>query len=191
MVLYLERLGLSADRESEEGWQVTVPPFRADLTLEADLVEEIGRLYGYQALPETLPEGTAGAGALSPLARLADRLREQLLAQGLNEAVSNTLTSRAWLERCRLTRSPVWPSPSVLPEAGVVTLRNPLSEEWAVLRPSLLPGLLQSAVYNAHRGQASIFLFEVGWAHFQPAPGARGRGEGRRRGTGRGRPAPP
>jgi phenylalanyl-tRNA synthetase beta chain len=171
MRLYLERLGLSVDRTNEERWKVTVPPRRADLTLEADLVEEIGRLYGYQTLPETLPEGIAGVGAISPLGRLSERLREQLLAQGLNEAVTNTLTSRAWLERCRLTRSPAWPSPQALPEEGIVTLRNPLSEEWAVLRPSLLPGLLQSAVYNAHRGQANIFLFEVGWTHFQPAAG--------------------
>jgi phenylalanyl-tRNA synthetase beta chain len=171
MALYFERLGLAVDRASEERWPVTVPAFRADLTLEADLVEEIGRLYGYQALPETLPEGAAGAGAISPLGRLAGRLREQLLAQGLNEAVTNTLTSRGWLERCRLTRSPAWPSPAVLPETGVVTLRNPLSEEWSALRPSLLPGLLQSAVYNAHRGQESLFLFEIGWAHSQPAGG--------------------
>jgi phenylalanyl-tRNA synthetase beta chain len=171
MADYFERLGLAVDRASPEPWQVTVPAFRADLTLEADLVEEIGRLYGYQALPETLPQGAAGAGAISPLGRLAGRLREQLLAQGLNEAVTNTLTSRAWLERCRVTRSPAWPSAAALPEAEVVTLRNPLSEEWAALRPSLLPGLLQSAVHNAHRGQESLFLFEVGWAHSQPVGG--------------------
>ena len=50
-----------------------------------------------------------------------------------------------------------------------MSLRNPLSEEWAVLRPSLLPGLLQSAVYNRHRAQADLLLFEVGWVHSQPA----------------------
>src|SRR6266571_4063795 len=81
MVEYLQRLGLAVERASEEWWKVTVPTFRADLTLEADLVEEIARLYGYQELPETLPEGAVGVGAISPLGRLAARLREQLLAQ--------------------------------------------------------------------------------------------------------------
>jgi phenylalanyl-tRNA synthetase beta chain len=170
---HFERLGFTVERADSERWKVTVPTFRPDLTLEADLVEEVARLYGYQALPETLPAGVAGVGSISPLGRLAERLREQLLAQGMYEALTNTLTSLAWLERCRLSRSPVWPAPSTAPPVpgplSVVRLRNPLSEEWAVLRPSLLPGLLQAAVYNAHRGQENLFLFEVGWAHIQPA----------------------
>jgi phenylalanyl-tRNA synthetase beta chain len=161
---YLERLGLSVDRANRERWRVTVPPRRADLTLEADLIEEVGRLYGFQALPEALPSGVSGVGAVSPIGRLTERLREQLIANGLNEAVTNTLTNSSWLERCRLVQSPVWPAGP----AQVVTLRNPLSEEWAVLRPSLLPGLLHSALYNWRRGQVDLFLFEVGWAHSLP-----------------------
>jgi phenylalanyl-tRNA synthetase beta chain len=162
---YFARLGLTAHRNGGDRWQVTAPTFRPDLTLEADLVEEVGRLYGYQELPETLPAGVADVGGVSPLGRLMARLREQLLAQGLYDALTNTLTSAAWLERCRLEQSPAWPSGPT----RVVTLRNPLSEEWAVLRPSLLPGLIQSAVYNRHRGQPDLFLFEVGWVHSRPA----------------------
>jgi phenylalanyl-tRNA synthetase beta chain len=162
---YFSRLGLTSRRIGGDRWQVTAPTFRPDLTMEADLVEEVGRLYGYQELPETLPAGVADVGAVSPLGRLMSRLREQLLAQGLNDALTNTLTSAAWLERCRLVQSPAWPSGPT----EVVTLRNPLSEEWAALRPSLLPGLIQSAVYNRHRGQPDLFLFEVGWVHSHPA----------------------
>ncbi len=162
---YLERLGLTVDRRDAERWQVTAPCFRADLTLEADLIEEVARLYGYQELPESLAPGAVGGGGVSPLGRLSARLREQLLAQGMDEALTNTLGSTGWLERCRMEQSPAWP----LGPAQRVSLRNPLSEEWTILRPSLLPGLLQSAVYNRHRGQADIFLFEVGWAHSWPA----------------------
>lgn len=162
---YLRRLGLGVEQTGPERWQVTVPTARADLTLEEDLIEEVGRLYSYQALPETLPGGVSDVGAVSPLGRLTERLREQLLAQGLNDALTNTLTSTAWLERCRLEQSPAWPAGPAAP----VSLRNPLSEEWSVLRPSLLPGLLHSAVYNWRRGQEDLFFFEVGWAHAQPA----------------------
>jgi phenylalanyl-tRNA synthetase beta chain len=163
--VYLERLGLTVERRDPERWQVTVPTFRADLALEADLIEEVGRLYGYQELPETLAAGVGDVGSVSPLGRLSARLREQLLAQGLNDALTNSLTSLAWLERCRITRSPAWPEGPM----ELVRLRNPLSDEWSALRPSLLPGLLQSAVFNRHRGQDDVFLFEVGWAHAQPA----------------------
>jgi phenylalanyl-tRNA synthetase beta chain len=162
---YLERVGLTVQRNGAPAWRVTVPTVRPDLTLEADLIEEVGRIYGYQTIPESLPAGVSGVGGVSPLGRLAARLREQLLAQGLNEALTNTLTNAAWLERCRVEQSPAWPAGP----AEQVTLRNPLSEEWSVLRPSLLPGLLHSAVYNRNRGQADLFFFEVGWAHSRPA----------------------
>src|SRR5204863_9362248 len=89
-------------------------------------------------------------------------------APGMLDAVPRTLTSPTCLDRCRLTVSPACPPPATR-ELGteVVALRNPLSEEWSVLRPSLLPGLLQAVDYNVRRGQESLFLFEVGWAHRQ------------------------
>lgn len=161
---HLEALELEVE-PSPDGWQVTVPSFRPDLTLEADLVEEVGRLAGYERLSETLPEGPTQLGRFSPLGRLARRLREQLVAQGLFEAVCHTLVSRTFLERARLLRSPAWPSGET---EGPVALRNPISDEFNALRPSLLPGLLQAAIHNLRRDQEHIFLFEIGWAHARP-----------------------
>jgi phenylalanyl-tRNA synthetase beta chain len=159
---HLEALELRVE-EGSDAWEVTVPLFRADLSMEADLVEEVGRLAGYDRLPETLSVGPTQLGRRSPLGRLTRRLREQLLAQGLYEAVGHTLVSRGLLESTRLLQSPAWPAP-----AGPATLRNPLSEEYNTLRPSLLPGLLLGVLYNIRRDQEEVFLFEVGWAHAHP-----------------------
>src|SRR5262249_51189860 len=88
----------------------------------------------------------------------------QLLAQGCFEASTNTLLSRAWLEATGFTASPTWP----LVPARLLTLRNPLSEEYDTMRPSLLPGLLAALQRNLRYGQDDVFLCEVGWAHVQP-----------------------
>jgi len=167
---HLEALELRVE-PGADAWEVRVPLFRSDLTIEADLVEEVGRLAGYDRLPETLSVGPTPLGRRSPLGRLVRRLREQLIAQGLYEAVTHTLGSRGLLESTRLLQSPAWPAP-----AGPATLRNPMSEEYNTLRPSLLPGLLLGVLHNVRRDQEEIFLFEVGSAHVHPqARGARDR----------------
>ena len=143
-------------------WRVLAPTARPDLSIEEDLIEEVGRLYGYDRLPETLPAGATGAGSLSAHERLTRLAREQLLAQGLFEAVTNTLLSRTLLANSRLGLSPAWP---VDRTASAVPLRNPLSEEASVLRPSLLPGLLQAAEHNLRHGTTDIFFFEVGYGN--------------------------
>src|SRR5205814_9800466 len=91
-----------------------------------------------------------------------------LLAQGCYDASTNTLLSRAWLEETRLTESPVWP----LAPSRLVPLRNPLSDEFSTMRPSLLPGLLAALRHNLRHGAEDVFLCEVGWAHVQPEDAA-------------------
>jgi phenylalanyl-tRNA synthetase beta chain len=159
---FLVRLGLEVDRGDERCWTVTAPTRRVDLAIEEDLIEEVGRLFGYDRLPETLPAGAAGAGALSPLDRLTRRVRELLTAQGLSEAVTSSLVAGSFLERLHLGVSPAWaagPAPRPAP------LRNALSAEFDTLRPSLLPGLLQTLEHNLRHGRRDVFLFEAGWVH--------------------------
>jgi phenylalanyl-tRNA synthetase beta chain len=160
---YLTRLGMQVRRDSADRWTVTAPTWRPDLAIEEDLIEEVGRMYGYDRLPETLPTGSAGAGRLSDIEKLVRTTRQQLCAQGMYEAVTNTLTASAWLEALRLARSPAWPEAGT--EAAPVRLRNALSEEFDTLRPSLLPGLVQAAQHNLRRGTRDVFLFEAGYAH--------------------------
>ncbi|MEA2373928.1 MAG: phenylalanyl-tRNA synthetase beta chain, partial [Thermoleophilaceae bacterium] len=135
---------------------VTVPPWRfADVEREADLIEEVGRVYGLDRLPITLPARRRAVGRLTPAQRLRRRLEDALRDRGLSEVVSYSFTAPATLARLRLDG----PDP--------IALANPLSEDQSVMRPLLLPGLLDAAARNAAHGTPSTRLFES--AHVYPA----------------------
>jgi phenylalanyl-tRNA synthetase beta chain len=141
--------------DTDDGLHVEVPPLRrADVTREADLIEEVARIDGVEKLPATLPRRRP-AGRLSPTQRLRRRAVDALVGRGLYETVGWTFTSPATLERLRL-------APHDPRRAGALELENPLSEEHALLRTTLLASLLDSAAHNAARGQGDLRLFEVG-----------------------------
>jgi phenylalanyl-tRNA synthetase beta chain len=118
-----------------------------DLKREVDLIEEIARLHGVDKIPSTTPRGAVGTNAFDAVYdQLAD-VRRLLTGLGLNEAQGQTLVS---LANCRL------------PEAEVVKLANPLSADMDVLRPSLLPGLLDTLRHNLNRKNYDVALFEIG-----------------------------
>jgi phenylalanyl-tRNA synthetase beta chain len=130
-------------------WEVTVPTFRVDVVREVDLIEEIARHDGYVGLPATFPELTRPQPP--PDARtLRDRLLRQVLtACGLSEAVTF-----AFIEASAAA--------PFADAAAIVPLANPLSEKYAVLRPSLLPGLIDAAAHNRRREHHDVRLFETG-----------------------------
>jgi phenylalanyl-tRNA synthetase beta chain len=159
----LARLAVRVAREDPEVWTARPPSWRPDLALEEDLAEEVARLHGYEAIPATLPAGIAAPGKISALEQVTSVIRDQLQAQGCYEAATNTLLSRVWLEATGFQESPAWP----LAPARLLTLRNPLSEEFDTMRPSLVPGLLAALQRNLRLQAEDVFLFEVGWAHVQ------------------------
>ena len=130
-------------------WDVRVPSFRVDVQREIDLIEEVARHDGYASLPATFPE-LAEAQAAPDARTLVDRrLRHVLTACGLSEAMTF-----AFIERT-----------AALPFNGgtePAALANPLSEKYAVLRPSLLPGLIDAAAHNRRRERKDVRLFETG-----------------------------
>jgi phenylalanyl-tRNA synthetase beta chain len=132
-------------------WSVSVPSFRVDVLREVDLIEEIARHDGYVGLPATFPELTVPQPP--PDARtLRDRLLRQVLtACGLSEAMTF-----AFIEA---TAAAPFADPAA---QTVVAVANPLSEKYAVLRPSLLPGLVDAAAHNRRREHHDIRLFETG-----------------------------
>jgi phenylalanyl-tRNA synthetase beta chain len=149
----LTGLGCALAQEGDASWSVTLPSWRLDLEREIDLVEEIARVYGYNRFRNTLPS-FAGTVVELPWAEKESTLRSTLLALGFTEAVSSTFCSAADAELfCREPRSSV-------------ALGNPLSEEAGMLRPSLLPGMLQMLALNISRDVEGAALFEMGTAFF-------------------------
>lgn len=149
----LERLQLQP-KPNEEGFVVRVPLFRPDLVREIDLIEELGRILGYERIPESPPTGTTTQGKDSPEGAFAERLRTILLGAGLQEVVSHTLEPENPFQTAGTGVSEQMYQP--------VSLNNPMSEELSFLRFSLLSSLIRTADYNRRRGIRDLHLFEIG-----------------------------
>ena len=148
---YLKPLGFEVVAQNGDGeWTVTVPSFRVDVTREEDLIEEVGRHYGFDRLPVRFPPLDVAQPPADPVI-VRDRLiRRTLTAAGFSEAMTFAFVERhAALPFCE---------PGVEP----IAIHNPLSEKFAVLRPSLLPGLIDSCAHNRRRGRKDVRLFEIG-----------------------------
>jgi phenylalanyl-tRNA synthetase beta chain len=131
---------------------VTIPTYRRDLTRPVDLVEEVVRLFGLDRFAETVP--TAGDGGWTALQRRHRTLRGLLTGAGLSQAVNLAFLGRGDLD--------AFGYPADHEARQTVNVKNPLNDELASLRTSLLPGLLRSAQYNQARGLNSVALFEMG-----------------------------
>ncbi len=145
----LQQLGfeLMPERGGDPDFTVHIPSWRLDVEREIDLVEEIARLHGYDKFANTLP-AYAGAVMEAPDADKDHKLRTSLLALGYDEAVSLTFISHEDAE--------------TFSSVPVVELANPQSEEAAVMRSSLVPGMLNMLAYNLNRGADYVRLFEAG-----------------------------
>jgi phenylalanyl-tRNA synthetase beta chain len=144
----LEALGFAL-RDAEAGWEVTVPTRRVDVTREVDLIEEVARHCGFDRIPATFPALTVTPPPVDRRILRARQLRTLATGQGFSEAVTFGFTSTPAAE-------------AFATGEAVVPIKNPLSEAFAVLRPSLLPGLVESAGRNIRRGQRDVQLFEIG-----------------------------
>ena len=131
-------------------WLVTVPSHRIDVTREVDLIEEVGRHHGFDNLPATFPTLVAAQPPVDAVIEHERRLRGLLTAAGLSESMTFAFIERAAAE------------PFCSDGFEPAALANPLSEKFAVLRPSLLPGLIDSVSHNRRRGRKDVRLFEVG-----------------------------
>ena len=144
----LTALGLAVEVVAE-GWQVTPPARRFDLAIEEDLIEEIARIHGYDAIPATLPGGATRLVAPSESRSSEHDVRRQLVARDYLEAINFAFVDADLLKTWQL-------------DAGGVALANPLSAELGVMRTRLLPGLVAALARNVARQQARVRLFELG-----------------------------
>jgi phenylalanyl-tRNA synthetase beta chain len=132
-----------------DGWQVTAPSRRFDIAIEEDLIEEIARIVGYDQIPMRTPSGEVPLVACSESALDESALRSQLIALDIQETINYAFVDAAVLDTWQL-------------QSGALALANPLSAELAVMRTSLLPGLVSTLTANAARQQTRLRLFEIG-----------------------------
>ena len=155
--------GLGFDvADAPDGWLVRVPTMRVDVQREADLIEEVARHHGYDRVPPTFPALRDISPRPEPRIARKRLLRHVLTAAGFSEAVTWSFISAS--------------DASPYAEGGQpsVPLAYPLSEKFAVLRPSLVPGLVESVAHNRRHDMRDVRLFEIG-ACFSPSRGERHR----------------
>ena len=146
----LEALGFGLLEPTDEGINVRVPSWRSDVLSEIDLVEEIGRVYGFDRIPEKTSVGPLRIPRPEPVWELSGRLRDLLIANGFSEVVAQYQTDPESAERYA--------------SGGAVELVNALGRESSFMRSSLVPGLAQIVARNQRYGRRDLRLFEIGKA---------------------------
>jgi len=159
----LERVGVRVARE-EDGLHCQPPSWRLDLSEECDYIEEIVRLDGYAPVPETMPLCALRTAQLPQVLRQRAVIREALRERGYREAVNLAFVSEKELIQLRFDERDA-------ERAAVVALANPLGEEMAYMRTSLLPALLRGAARNVRRGVRGLRQFELAKVFFAKGKG--------------------
>lgn len=158
----LTALGMKVEAEAN-GWRVTPPSRRFDIEREEDLIEEVARIHGYDAIPARLPAGAPPAPRDDESMLPASALADGLAARDYHEAICYAFVDPKLLQTWQL-------------DANAVQLANPLSADLAVMRTSLLPGLAEALKRNRNRQQTRVRLFEDGVVFARAGTRDEGRG---------------
>jgi len=153
--------GTTIDAPAGGALVATVPTWRRDIEIEADLAEEIARVRGYERVPATLPDTTLPAWRPDPL-EVRDAIRDALVGAGLTEVVTHALVSAGDVERFRWSGTDQPASGEAPREGDPIAVTNPLSSDHAFLRQSLVGSLAAIADANLRRGTDDVAIFEVG-----------------------------
>ncbi|HRW12002.1 MAG TPA: phenylalanine--tRNA ligase subunit beta [Syntrophomonas sp.] len=152
---YIHDLGFSLE-EKDGQLMVEVPSYRPDIELEADLIEEVARLHGYEHIPATFP-GAASRGGLSPYQHFREKI-QNLMARTFYEVINYSFISPRYFDLLGLAEDNRL--------RHTVQVANPLSEEQSVMRTMLLPGLLETVSRNLARKNSNLAFFELGKVYF-------------------------
>ncbi len=150
---YLEELELNVRQEDGDVFVVTPPSFRGDLEREIDLIEEVARLDGYEKIPVTLPKGAPSLEGRPKDLLVERKAIETLTTHGFHEIITYGFTSPASWDMIGL--------PPDDPRRRHLRILNPLTEDFSVMRTTLVPGLLEAARYNLSRKNPNLKLFEL------------------------------
>lgn len=152
----LSRLGMRIEPVATGEWQVTPPSFRFDIAMEADLIEELARVHGYEQLPIRIPALPAHMQPAPEGKVSLARLQDLLTSLGYQEAITYSFVDPNL--QAKLT-----------PDLEPVVLANPISKDMEVMRTTLWTGLLNAALYNLNRQQSRVRLFETGLRFYREA----------------------
>ena len=159
VVRILAALGLQL-RTAGDGWDAVIPSWRVDIHRQVDLIEEVGRHHGFEHLPSTFPGVEQAPPPSDPRIARDRRVRTALLGMGFSEAITFAFVEAAAAEPYLGGQPPL-------------AIANPLSEKFAVMRPSLLPGLVDVLSHNRRHGRPDVRTFEIG-TRFAPTGETRG-----------------
>ncbi len=151
MAKYLESLEFTVDCDK---MTIVAPSFRPDIEGEADIAEEIARLYGYDKIPTSLLSGSTTVGGKSPKQKAEDKINKIMCSQGLNEIMTYTFTSPAIFDKLRI------PADGEL--RNTVKITNPLGEDTSVMRTTTIASMLDILSHNYNHRNDSAKLFEIG-----------------------------
>ena len=134
--------------------KVTPPTFRVDVSRREDLMEEVARLSGYNNIPTTFPAMPAEGRPPVPRLQLRNRIKVLMSGFGFSEAIAYSFVPESSCDRLRFKGSD--------PRRSMIHILNPLSEDQAVMRTSLVPGILETMRYNMARQIKNLKIFEIG-----------------------------
>lgn len=161
MASILEKLGFAVQTMEDGSFQVQVPPWRNDVSRMADISEEIARIYGFDNIKSSLPSGAVMQGVQSAEQDFIARMKEILVRLGLNETVSFSFTNEAILDKMNV------PADSSLRQA--IPIMNPLSDEYPLVRTSLLANVFENTIRNLSRKNTDVRIFEIAPVFFPKA----------------------
>jgi len=153
MAEYLGRLDLITEIKVDT-LVVNVPTFRGDINIKEDVAEEVARIYGYNNIPTTIIRSVNARGGKSKKQQLDDKVIEALIGSGLNQSISYSFVSRKVFDRIMLD------SESSLRNA--IAIRNPLGEDYSIMRTTTIPSMMESLARNYSRNNEAARLFEIG-----------------------------
>ena len=162
----LQRLELSpkhVENDGQPGIQVSVPTYRNDINLKADVVEEVARVIGYESLPETLPVGQTAPVMIDPVLEFVRGIQDSLSAAGMNEVITYPMLDDAELALLNPDgdEMPAQLGLARRPDIPFVKAMNPLRSEWRQMRPTMLPAILRNVAENL-KYNPLVSVFETG-----------------------------
>lgn len=159
---FLNGIEIATEQLGPDTIKVSPPSFRVDLEREADLVEEIARLHGYNNIPTTLPVVPMSFSEQEPVRKMRNQIAGFMTAMGFVEAINYSFIAQRHFDMLGLAEADELRT--------TVRLLNPLSEDQGVMRTTLLPGLLENVRHNLNRQNSDVCLFEIGKV-FHPQKG--------------------